>query len=97
MDLITLWEHAPPLLAACISDDTPGFRNLRLVSKEASRVALLGLRFYKLTLNGVAGDTDIRGASLLRRTRLEELELFLNSSCGWVAGTALLQKLWGTG
>lgn len=72
-------QEVPPLLSACLRDDeTPSLRKLRLVSKDASRVALLGLSSYTLTLNGAAGDTNVSGgARLLKPTRLKHLSVHL--------------------
>lgn len=77
VDLVALCQHAPPLLKACIEDDLAALRALRLVNKECSRVALLGLTSYTLTLKGDAEDTNVGGASLLQQTRLEDLEVDL--------------------
>lgn len=75
MDLVALWEHVPLLLAECTCDDIPVVRNLRLVNKDASRVALLGLRSYTLTLSGP--DCSIIGAGVLQKTRLQNLSVRL--------------------
>lgn len=80
MDLIALLAHVPPLLEACTSDQTPAVRTLRLVCKEASRTALLGLRSYKLRLlNNSAKimDTNVNGARLLRTVQLHSLQVSL--------------------
>lgn len=79
-DLIALMEHVPPLLEACTCDDIPVLRNLRFVNKEASRVALLGLRSYIVRLRGDATDTNISGARLLQGTHLTHLTLYLQLS-----------------
>lgn len=76
----SLLEQAPPLLDACISGDIAALREVRLVSKEASRVALLGLKSYTLNLKGAATDTNVGGARLLRSTRLMKLSVFLRLS-----------------
>lgn len=74
-DFAALLEQAPALIEACIADNIPALRNLRLVSKEASRVALLGLRSYTLSLRGQITDSNIDGAPLLQQTRLSHLNV----------------------
>lgn len=80
MDLVALWEQVPPLLDACLNDDQAVLRELRLVNKDASRVALLGLRSYSVRLHGTATDTNISGSSLLRDTKLQTLKVDLRIS-----------------
>lgn len=86
MDLVTLWERVPPLLDACVQDNTDAsrLRTLRLVSKEASRVALLALRSYTLVLtDGDHGCRSASGASLLQHTRLQTLNVQLRLTGRW--------------
>lgn len=81
MDLATLLEKVPPLLEVCLHNGITSVRNMRLVSKEASRVALLGLRSYTLRLRGTTRtDTNVGGARLLRNARLQKLTVCLVSS-----------------
>lgn len=89
MDLVTLFQRVPPLLHACIDSnikldrgsDIAHLRALRLVNKECSRVAPLGLSAYTLTLKGFPGngkDTHVGGkTTLLRHARLKSLEVNL--------------------
>lgn len=76
MDLSALMEKVPPLIDACIQDDVPTFRRLRLVDKEGRRIALLGLTSYTL-MKGLAGDTNVCGAGLLSNTHLLKMEVKL--------------------
>lgn len=82
MDLARILEEVPHLLDACVCDETASLRRLRLVNKEASRVALLGLKSYTLKLKGVCTDTNVDGASLLRQTKLQSLNFHLLLT-GW--------------
>lgn len=86
MDLIALLEHAPALLEACISCSSFDVGVLRLINKESSRVALKGLRSYALMLIKSASDTDIRAATLLQRTNLEDFEIMVTLSGGCMYG-----------
>lgn len=91
MDLVKLLAHVPPLLEACISVQITAVRTLRLVCKEASGTALLGLRSYKLRLlNNSAKimDMNVNGARLLRTTQLNSLQV-----CLTLTGRCLLA--WG--
>lgn len=80
MDLVGHMAQVPPLLEACVSKDIAALRSVRLVNKEASHVALLGLRTYTLTLKGDVQDTNVIGTSLLQRTTLEVLQVHLRLS-----------------
>lgn len=73
-------QRVPHLLHACVADYIPALRVLRLVSKEASQVALLALRSYTLTLKGKAKDTNVGGVRLLRHTSLSNLSVCLRST-----------------
>lgn len=77
MSLFDLLQRVPQLLDACVQDSIRLLRSLRLVSKEASKVALLALRSYTLTLKGDAKDSNVNGARLLSHTHLETLDLHL--------------------
>lgn len=92
MDLVNLFHHVSPLLHACINNcsalsdrmgviqDIADLRALRLVNKECSRVAPMGLRSYTLTLKGLPGngkDTHVGGAALLQHTHLRCLRVNL--------------------
>lgn len=81
-DLVSLLEHVPILLNACLCgyNTIPDLRNMRLVSKEAGRVALLALTSYTLKLEGDAKDTNISGVRLLQHTRLKHLSVHLHLS-----------------
>lgn len=87
-DLVTLFQFVRPLLHACIDDNIKpsrgnsiaNLRTLRLVNKECSRVAPLGLMSYHLTLKGLledGKDTNIDSAKLLQHARLERLKVNL--------------------
>lgn len=80
MDLIALMRKVPRLRTACVPDEITAVRILRLVNKEASRVALLSLRSYTLNLQGLASDSNISGASLLQQTHLDMLTVNLTLS-----------------
>lgn len=80
MNLFTLFERVPHLLDACVEDETAAVRTLRLVSKQASQVALRALRSYTLKLEGKASDTNVNGSRLLRGTHLTSLSLQLGLS-----------------
>lgn len=84
MELLVLWEQVPPLIDACVDDDKAVLKGLRLVNKDASRSALLGLRSYSVQLHGKVADTNICGSSLLSGTKLKTLELDLLISGEWV-------------
>lgn len=85
VELIALLECVPPLLDACVvgDDDNHTLQRLRLVSKDASRVALLGLKTYSLELRGCPGDTNVSGSNLLRGAKLQTLEVDLSLSGGF--------------
>lgn len=72
-NLSGLLERTPPLLEACVVDDIPTLRALRLVNKDSARVALLGLNEYTAAFLGGAKDTNISGVSLLQKARLLHL------------------------
>lgn len=76
-------EQVPRLLDACVGEDISALRRLRLVSKEASRVALLAIQTYTLTLKGSRTDTNIGGAGMLQATRLRELTVRLHLTGGF--------------
>lgn len=94
IDLAVLLEHVPPLLEACICNQAASLRLLRLVNKEWSRVVLLGLRSYTVTLKGEPADTNVNGASLLQQTKLQSLEvhLLLSGRCPGLDGLLLDRK-----
>lgn len=77
LGVCALLQRVPPLLEACVCDKISVLRTLRLVSKESSHVALLGLRTYTLTLMGSTQDINMNGAVLLRTTRLDTLRVRL--------------------
>lgn len=85
MDLVGLWERVPSLLDLCMDDEQSQLTALRLVSKEASRVALLALRYYTLTLSEERQGGHVNGsvARLLRQTHLQELTVILPLSGQW--------------
>lgn len=95
IDLALLLEHVPPLLEACICNEAASLRKLRLVNKEWSRVALLGLRSYTVTLKGGPADTNINGASLLQQTKLQSLEvhLLLSGKCCGISLVGLSHQI----
>lgn len=82
MDLVALLEHVPPLLDACLLDNVAAVRRMRLVKKEASRVALLALKSYTLKLKGSAKDTNVGGARLLQHAHLQHLTVQLHLTGG---------------
>lgn len=77
MDLskvLTFGGFFPLLETLGYTDDySASLRSLRLVCKEFSKIALVGLRRYKLKLEGDNGDTDVSRASFLQQARLLEL------------------------
>lgn len=88
---MTLLQRIPPLLHACIDsnadldlgNDNSHLRALRLLNKECSGVAMLGLKSYIVTLGGAVGyaqETNISGVRLLRLARLGSLRLNLTLS-----------------
>lgn len=74
-----------PLLKALASDDdyTCILKSLRLVSKEISQLALLGVKLFEVTLRGEDRDTDVGGAGLLQQTKLSKLTLNLQLNGGF--------------
>lgn len=82
MGLVLLWTRVPLLLEACVCDEVEALRRLRLVSKEASRTALSGLKSYTLKLCTDTRNTDsmivqVSGARLLRQAKLKTLEIWI--------------------
>lgn len=88
MDLVTLLRSAPTLLEKIvkmrlgdgINSRNYNIGNLRLVSKEASEVALNAVKHYTLSLTGSSGlagqrDTNVSGARLLQHTKLQRLDV----------------------
>lgn len=83
INVVGLLELIPPLLDRCLlSDDNlckkhhtsiPKLLSLRLVNKEASRIALLALRKYRLRLEGVENNSNLMGTRLLHQTQLKKL------------------------
>lgn len=80
MDLISLMRHVPALLSACTRDHVTRIRALRQVNREARIVALLGLKSYRLTLQGYPGDTNVRAAEVLQAAVLNDLHVSLQVS-----------------
>lgn len=76
MDLVGLLAHVPPLIEACVFDDTPALSRLRLVSKDASRVALLRLRSYTVNL----GNVHSLQMRMIRLMQLQALKVSLSLS-----------------
>lgn len=82
VDFVDYLEKVPLLLEACVGDDTSALSCLRLLSRNASRVVMLGLKSCTLTLRGRGTDTDIKGAHILRHAHLHDLHLRLGISGG---------------
>ncbi|MEW5307094.1 MAG: hypothetical protein WDW36_009512 [Sanguina aurantia] len=81
VDWMGVLQKVPPLLLACINDDSSALRQLRLVSKEASVFAWRALQSYDLTLKSrKAGNRRLSTARLLRDTQLQNLTVRLYSS-----------------
>lgn len=81
--LLAQGENSPVLRAlANICDYTICVKRLRLVSKDISRLALLGLIRYTLRFRGGPRDTNVRAASLLQGAKLSEVFVQLRLS-GW--------------
>lgn len=80
MDLVALWGKVPPLLDACLDSASAAVRTLRLVNKEASKVALFALRSYTLTLTKCKEYNPLWIARLLTVTKLQELRVLLHST-----------------
>lgn len=77
-DLLAVMQAVPPLLSACVGEKGDSeWKALRLVSKEASRVAMLAYVTHSLSLQGYANDTQISRAQLLRTTCLKTLHVTL--------------------
>lgn len=76
--LLALGGHSPVLQAlACTDGYIASLRCLRMVNKEISQLALLGLETFSLTLKGVDSDTCVKRASLLKQTKLSELNVHI--------------------
>lgn len=71
-----------PLFVALerLGDYANSLKELRLVSKEVSQVAMLGFKTFTLTLRGADGDTDVDRASLLQKAKLRHLAVHLRIS-----------------
>lgn len=77
MDVITLMQHVPPLLHACVGGSVSLLRNLRFVSKQASRIAMQAAHSFSLKLEGRATDTDMGSLAILQQSRLKNLHVSL--------------------
>lgn len=77
MDFVELLQHVPELREACIGDDPIQIRTMRLVSKEASRIALSGLRSYNVEFLDTIKDTNVNGFKLMKHTCLQTLTVSL--------------------
>lgn len=95
VDLVELWSRVPALLEACTSGDGPvgpcdfmddenpvafgALRTLRLVNRQASRTALLGLKSYSLILCTRRSidrmNTQVNAARLLQTANLKTLQI----------------------
>lgn len=78
--LFDVWRCVPQLLEACTDDSNASrIQELRLISEEASRVAILALRCYQLrfTWEQQVLDTNLGGLRLLRTCRLNVLKIVL--------------------
>lgn len=80
MNLVEVLEIVPMLLHMCDLSSYDVVRLMRLVNKEASRVALLALNTYSLCLQGDSTDTNVSGSSLLRQADLHFLDVHLTLS-----------------
>lgn len=80
MHLLGSLTKVPELLQACAGNNIADLRSLRLVSKEFGRIAMQALKKYTLTLKGLAGDTNISGAKLLKQAQLQGLDVSLYMS-----------------
>ncbi|MEW5309956.1 MAG: hypothetical protein WDW38_001796 [Sanguina aurantia] len=83
-DLMTLMQCIPPLLRACVNNscvayegERTDFKAFRLVSKEASRLALTAITTCRLSLTGQASDTSMDIVGLLCEAQLETLHVKL--------------------
>lgn len=80
------WSDCGSRFHACLTSvwvtSSSQLTTMRLVNKEASRVALLALRYYTLTLSEGrhGGDTKGNVARLLSQTLLRELTVILHLS-----------------
>lgn len=84
MNFVTLLGQSSPLRQACVQDNESVLCDLRLVSKDASRFALLALNTYTLRLKGDTQDINVGGARLLRQTKLRDLNVHLLLSGRWL-------------
>lgn len=97
MDLVTLLQHVPALLHACVDnklnfcrdEENAHIRTLRLVNRELSCVAPMGLKSFTLTLKGISErsrDTNMGSAVLLQHARLKLLKvhLLLTGEIAWL-------------
>lgn len=84
MDFVTLLGQSSPLRQACVQDNESVLCDLRLVSKDASRFALLALNTYTLRLKGDSQGTNVGGARLLRQIQLRDVNVHLLLSGGWL-------------
>lgn len=79
--LLTLGGDSPLFVALeILGDYANALKGLRLVSKEVSQMAMLGVKTFTLTLRGADGDTDIDRASFLQKTKLHSLSVRLGVS-----------------
>lgn len=74
-----------PLLTSCVRDGVDSCSDdalclLRLISKEASRVAMLALCTYTLILKDESGYGRVCGARLLRKANLQNLHIHVQLS-----------------
>lgn len=76
-DLVPVLRRVPRLLEACVLDDLPSLRALRLVCKEASQVALRGLTSFTVELIDGGGYAQVNAARMVRQTQLTELKVSL--------------------
>lgn len=84
MDLVTLLGSVPPLLEHCETYKNRSLRALRLVSKEACRVALLCLRSFDLNINGAEHESHVIAARILHPVHLAELTIRMSLTGGYL-------------
>lgn len=82
IDLVAILGQVPPLLEQCVLDEVKTLRALRLVNKDASRIALHGLKSFHLSLKGADKESSVSCARMLSHAQLTQLSVSMTLS-GW--------------
>lgn len=75
--LLALFSRVAPVVDACVVDAIPALRCLMLVSKEASQVALQGMRSFSVDLRGSDNNTSTVVTSHSTQAHLQHLTVRL--------------------